>query len=97
MGDDRQMTWDELCAEMVKQRKRAEKAEAERDELKGWNEKRIKHIERLEEEGMALQADREKLIGALEKIAKLLQVHPEQIIKAAWRYKVYAIVTAALA
>ena len=38
-----------------------------------------------------------KLVGALEKIAKLLQVHPEQIIKAAWRYKVYAIVTAALA
>jgi len=70
---------------------------AERDELKGWNEKRIKHIERLEVEGMALQAEREKLIGALEKIAKLLQVHPEQIVKAAWRYKVYAIVTAALA
>lgn len=31
---DRPMTWDELCAEMVKQRKRAEKAEAERDGYK---------------------------------------------------------------
>lgn len=27
MGDDRSMTWDELCTEMVKQRKRAEEAE----------------------------------------------------------------------
>jgi len=43
------------------------------------------------------EGEQEKLVGALEKIAKLLQVHPEQIIKAAWRYKVYAIVTAALA
>ena len=69
MSNDRPMTWDELCLEMVKQRKRAEKAEAER----------------------------EKLIGALEKIAVLLKAHPEQIRKAAWKYKVYAIVTAALA
>ena len=30
---DRPMTWDELCAEMVKQRKRAEKAEARVKEL----------------------------------------------------------------
>lgn len=32
---DRPMTWDELCAEMVKQRKRAEKAEVEREKLIG--------------------------------------------------------------
>ncbi len=44
------------------------KLKAERDELIGWNEKRVKHIERLEVEGMALQVEQEKLIGALKNI-----------------------------
>ena len=43
------------------------------------------------------KAEREKLIGALEKIFELLKVHPEQIKKAAWRYKIHAIVQTVLA
>ena len=41
---DRKMTWDELCAEMVKQRKRAEKAEAERDECERQFQREVREV-----------------------------------------------------
>ena len=43
MDNSRPMTWDELCAEMVKQRKRAEKALIDNRRL----QKRLKKLEDL--------------------------------------------------
>ena len=63
MGDDRQMTWDELCAEMVKQRKRAEKAEA-------GEAKTIKVLEACEQIALDLQARIKEFEKGLKAIQK---------------------------
>ncbi len=64
-------------------------AEAELDAQLITYQAKIKEISELE-------ADKAKLVEALEKIFGMLKQHPEAIRKADWKYEVYGIVTQAL-
>ncbi len=57
----------ELNKALFWQRKRTKKAEAKIKELEAWNKKRIKHIERLEEEGINLMVEVKELKQTKEK------------------------------